>query len=189
MPIISFSPSQKAVELIVYICYRLKEKSNYGSTLLGKILYFIDSMSYLKLGKPITTFKYIKQEFGPTPMPAMFLPIRNGLVDSGDLEKIASEYFGRTQVKFIAKRVANIEVFEKNELVIINEVIDQISDHNATQISDYTHQFLAWILANNKEELPNYTFLLTNKDPDNSDVDWAKKSIKEYESSIKNASQ
>ena len=65
--------SPKTVELIIYISLRLKERSNYGSTLLAKSLYLIDSMSYLKKGTPLTEFKYIKQQLGPTPEPAQFL--------------------------------------------------------------------------------------------------------------------
>src|SRR6266542_1678237 len=83
--------SEKTVELIIYISSRLKDKPNYGSTLLGKSLCLIDSMSYLKRGEPITELKYIKQDFGPTPDPATFLQIRDTLVANGDLEKIHAD--------------------------------------------------------------------------------------------------
>jgi hypothetical protein len=190
MPIIakSLNPLPKTVELIIYISSRLKDKLNYGSTLLGKSLYLIDSMSYLKTGKPLTDLTYIKQERGPTPEPSKFLSIRDSLIANGDLAKINADYFGRMQVKFIAKREPKIDVFEKDEIVLINDVIESISDRNASEISDYTHQFIAWIFSNHKEELPFYTFLLTHSEPELKDYKWANRSIKAYQSEKNNAS-
>ena len=70
-------PSPKTSELIIYISSKLKDKPNYGSTLLGESLCLIDSMSFLKTGHAITDFLYIKQERGPTPNPRQFLLIRD----------------------------------------------------------------------------------------------------------------
>src|SRR6266487_4488799 len=97
-------PSQKSAELIIYISSKLKDKPNYGSTLLGKSLCLIDSMNYLKTGKPISDFDYIKQDHGPTPDPSHYLSIRDWLVINDELEKVESDYFGRTQIKYFPKR-------------------------------------------------------------------------------------
>ncbi len=177
---ISKIPSEKSVELIIYISSKLKDKPNYGSTLLGKSLWFIDSMNYLKTGKPITNFEYIKQEHEPTPEPSQFLSIRDVLVLNGELEKVQSDYFGITQIKYFAKREPKTNVFKKDEIVLINNVIDSLCDINATGISEYTHRFISWIVANQKEKLPFYTFLLTSKEPEIKDIAWAKKAIKSY---------
>jgi len=171
----------KTEELIIYIASRLHDRPNYGSTLLGKSLCLIDSMNYLIKGKPISDLEYIKQERGPTPDPSGFLSIRDKLETKGELQKVETDYFGRTQIRYIAKREPFIDVFEKEELVLINDVIESIGDTNATDISDYTHTFIAWIFANNKERLPFYTFLLTNKEPDLKDYKWAEKTIQRYE--------
>jgi hypothetical protein len=188
MPLVSkptYNSSVKTIELIVYISSKLKDKQNYGSTLLGKTLCLIDSMNYLKTGKPITDFSYIKQDYGPTPKPGMFLPVRDALVSKGDLEKVTTDYFGRTQNKFIAKREPDITVFEKEEIFLIDDVIESISNHSATEISDYTHQFISWIFANHKEDLPFYTFLLTNGEPELKDYEWADAAMKKYISNQK----
>ncbi len=107
-----YSPSTKTAELIIYIASRLKDKQNYGVTLLGKALCLIDSMHYLKKGFSITELSYIKQEHGPIPDPAKYLYIRDSLEANGDLKRINAEYFGRKQLKFISTREPNIEVFE-----------------------------------------------------------------------------
>ena len=172
----------KTHELIIYIASRLKDKSNYGATLLGKALCLIDSMAYLKTGSPITNFEYIKQEFGPTPEPKPFLDARDMLEIAGDLKKIEIDYFGRKQVKFIAQRDPDVSVFKKDELVIINDVIESISNVSASQISDYTHTFISWVFARPKEKLPFYTFLLTSTDPETKHFEWANDIIKSYKS-------
>jgi hypothetical protein len=140
-------------------------------------------MNYLKMGQPISNLDYIKQDHGPTPEPSKFLFIRDRLESNGALEKIETHYFGRTQIKYVAKREPEIDVFEKEELVIINDVLESIGDTNATELSDYTHTFIAWIFANHKENLPFYTFLLTNKDPELKDYKWADKVIKAHQKS------
>ena len=176
---------KKTIELVVYIASKLNDKPNYGSTLLGKALYFIDSVNYLKTGKPITELTYIKQEKGPTPNPNKFLSIRDALVANGDLEKIEMDYFGRTQQKFIAKREPNINVFTKEEIFLIDGVLESICDHNATEISELSHLFLAWNIAENKEELPFHSFLLDIEDPTDKDLEWANKEIKLFKKSGK----
>jgi hypothetical protein len=183
-----YTPSKKTTELIIYISSKLKDKAHYSSILLAKSLYLIDSMSYFKKGKSITDFKYIKQERGPTPDPALFIPATEDLVTNGDLQKINADYFGGTQVKFIASREPDIEVFEKDEIFLINDVLESISDQNGTEINDYTPQFIAWNFANHGEELPFYTLLLTSKKPEAKDYEWAAKAVKSYEASAKNAS-
>jgi hypothetical protein len=184
----SVDSTDRTIELIVYISSKLGERANYGATLLGKALCLIDSVSYLKTGQPISDLSYIKQERGPTPNPNKFLPLRDFLVSNGDLEKIDVNYFGFLQNKFISKREPRIKVFTKDEIFLIDEVLSSISDQNASEISEYTHNFLAWIFANNKEELPFYSFLLTTADLNAKDFEWAKKSIKTYKSYVKNAS-
>jgi|SRR6185503_3400742 len=179
--------SEKTVELIIYISSKLGNKQKYGSTMLNKALYLIDCMSYLKTGKPISDFKYIKQGQGPTPSPSQFLPLRETLVANNELEKVNADYFGRTQYKFIAKREPNVKVFNEEEVFLIDEVLEKISDLSAAELSDYTHQLIAWIVAKEKEELPLHSYLLTKEEPDAKDIEWANKSIKNYKSSLKDS--
>lgn len=174
------SQLDRTEELIIYIASKLQDKPNYGATLLGKCLCLIDSMSYLNKGKAISNLEYIKQERGPTPDPSVYLSVRDKLEITGELEKIEKDYFGRKQIRYIAKREAFIEVFSDEEIALISDVIESIEDINATDISDYTHTFIAWIFAHHKEHLPFYTFLLTSKEPDDKSIRWAEKSIRRY---------
>lgn len=181
IPGIKYYPvSQKTIELIIYAASRLKDKPTYGAVLLEKSLYLCDCMCYLKRGQPITDFKYIKQKFGPTPETAKYLSVRDRLVQSGELEALPSQYYNTIQKRFIPKREPDLNVFEKEEIVIINEVINWFGDQNALEVSNWTHELMAWKLAEKNEELPFFTFLLTSKTPDENDREASMKSIKKY---------
>lgn len=175
--------SPKTVELIIYISSSLKDKPNYGPILLAKSLFMIDWMNYLKKGEPLTIFRYIKQQPGPTPDPSQFLPMVEYLIDKGDLTKINARYFGSTQLKYLPRREPQIEVFEKDELMLINDFIESICDPIASDLSDYIHNSLAWIIAYEGEELPFYSLLLKSKEPEEKDYKWAEKALKAYEAS------
>jgi hypothetical protein len=171
--------STKTKELILYIANRLSSKHNYGLTLLNKSLYFIDSISYLKRGKSISDFTFVKQAFGPTPEPRHFLSLRDMMVESGEIEITESEFFGRLQKRLTARREPKVDVFNVEEIVIIDNVLSNIEDFNGAQISEMSHQFPAWKAAADREELPLFTFLLSSKTPSDSDIEWAKAAIEE----------
>jgi hypothetical protein len=168
----------KTRELILYIANKLDSKDNYGGTLLNKALYFIDNVNYLRAGKPISEFTYIKQDFGPTPDPSQWMFIKQALLDSGDAIVKEQNYFGRVQKRLIATRSADISHFASEEIDLINQIILDIGDWSAVQVSDYSHKYPAWIAANDKERLPFYTFLLSSKAPSEKDIEWAKSELK-----------
>jgi hypothetical protein len=181
-----YSPSKKTRELIIYLTSKLKDKSDYESILLEKALYLIDSISYIRKGKPITDFKYIKENHGPSP--AQLPSISKNLVANGELQKIKAEYPGGTHFKWIAAREPDIEVFEKDEILLINDVLERISNQKVTDISDFPHNLLGWMVANDKEEIPYYTSLFISKKPEAKDYEWALKAVEKYEASRKNDS-
>ncbi len=176
----NLTEQQKTKELFIYIAERLKDEPSYGATLLNKAFYFIDNLSYLNFKKPVSGLKYVKQDFGPTPKPSDFFSLRDELVDNEELEVMRSDFFGRVQTKYIPKRSVNTELFTKDEILLIDQVLAKLSGYNATGISNYSHTFLAWKLASNMEELPFYSFILTSKTPDESDILWAKNKIKSF---------
>ncbi|MBL0743238.1 Panacea domain-containing protein [Chryseolinea lacunae] len=169
----------KTKELMVYVAHRLGNRSNYGATLLNKALYFIDNVHYLRNGIPISEFTYIKQAFGPTPEPALFLSLRDELVNANDLVFVQNDFFGRIQKRLFAGREPRWELFSTDEIATIDKVISEIADYNGSEISELSHQYPAWQVAAEKEELPFHTFLLSFKTPDEHDLAWAKLQIEE----------
>lgn len=175
---------KKTRELILYLAGKLATRENYGSILLNKALYFADNISYLKHGNPISEFQYVKQSFGPTPDPAMLLSVRDQLVKAGEIEVAEVEYFGRIQKKVIAKRQADVSLFSVDEIVIIDDVVSKIQNMSAAQISELSHQFPAWKVAKDREELPFFTFLLSSKTPTDADIQWAKAELKRVQGNL-----
>lgn len=165
--------SSKTKELIIYVAGKLAQEKTYGATLLAKALYFIDNINYLQTGSPISDLKYVKQEFGPTPEPSQFLSLRDDLVRTGAMEIEIGEYFGRPQKRLLPKRTSELKYFQGTEIALIDNVLHNIRDLNASEASELTHKFPAWEVANNKEALPLYTFLISCKEPSQEDIDWA----------------
>lgn len=172
--------SAKTTELIIYIADQLKENPNYGATLLNKSLYYIDLMQYLTNGTTITDFQYVNQDKGPTPEPRRFMTLLQLLQDNGDIEIIQIPFFNYKQKKVLAKRHPNVSVFEKEEIVLINDVLKKMGELSAREASDQTHELLAWKLSEKKEPLPNFTFLLTSKEPEIADYEWAQLAWDKY---------
>lgn len=151
---------EKTKTLILYICSELSENKNFGSTVLNKILYYIDRTIYLKTKKTLTCFKYIKQERGHTPQPKFFLDIRDELVKEGKAFLKEIDRFGFIQKKLIVKETPDMSTFSPLEQLIIDKTILSLKDYSATEISDLSHNELNWQIANLGEELPPYTFWL-----------------------------
>lgn len=133
----------KLKETLIYILNKIGAKPNIGETVLYKILYFIDFDFYERYEEQILGCTYIKNHHGPTPVE--FKKVVDGMIRDGEVEKIKSEYFKYPQTKYIALRVPDLEVLKANELLVIDEVLCRLSDKNAQDISDYSHNDVPWI--------------------------------------------
>ena len=173
--------NEKTEQLLLYICDKMKDEKGFGSTVLNKVLYYVDSINYLHTGEPLSDLTYIKQKNGPTPKPSQFLPLRTHLISEGKLKVNLVDFFGRTQKRPECLINPNLERFTANEVSLIDRIIDQFKEIDGTLASHISHQEPAWEIANSMEELPFYTFLLTPQEDLNADdIDWATQSISEH---------
>lgn len=173
----------KTKELFLYIADKLKDVDTYGAVMLNKAFYFIDNYNYIRIGDGITCFSYIKQDRGPTPNPSQFMPLKSNLISEGVLKEVERDYHGYKQKRCVSIRKADMSLFDKNEKKLINDVLNVfiVNNYSASELSDITHNHLSWQIANEKEILPFYSFLITKSDIDKSDKEWALKSISAYE--------
>lgn len=160
--------------MMLYICDQLKGESTFGSTVFNKVLYYMDSISYLKTGSKISDFDYIKQKNGPTPEPSQLLPLRDNLMFSGKMGLEEKEFYGKTKKVPYNKVDPVTDEFSSDEMELMNKVIAIFRKVNGSQASYISHTEIAWEIAENKEKLPMYTFLLSSEDVLDSDVKWAK---------------
>lgn len=163
----------KNEELLLYIASKLSIAGKNSAVMLNKALYYTDSISYLKTGKPVSSFTYIRQQNGPTPSPAQFMPLREKLIGEEKAEIINAEKYGRIYKIFRAKAAPRIEHLSSEEISFVDGVIGDCIKYNAGEISDISHKEIAWKLAKNFEELPLYTYLLSPEEVTEDDVKWA----------------
>lgn len=133
---------EKFKEVLLYILKKVGSKPNIGETVLYKLLYFIDFNFYEKYEEQLIGATYIKNNYGPTPKE--FNKIVNKM-EGKELVKIKDKYFQYPQTKYLPLREPDLTKLKASEIKIIDEVLERLSDMNASQISDYSHNDVPWL--------------------------------------------
>jgi hypothetical protein len=177
----------KLAELIVFFAKENADDRHFGATKLNKLLFTADFMAYAYLGKPITGATYIRQQFGPTPEPRQFLPVREKLEKEGRIKIAAEETYSGPQQRPRALSEPNLNFFTEKELAICRDVIDLLRPLRNVESSDWSHEFPGWLYARNGEVIPYETVYLWRKEPATlEDREWAE-SIAQKRGLLKNA--
>lgn len=132
----------KFKNVILYILEKCGAKPNVGETVLYKLLYFADFNFFEMYEEQLTGATYRKIPFGPAPQE--FTKIAEEMVGSGEIKKDAIDYYGKRQKRYLPLTKADLTKLQASEKEILDKVIDQLSDLNATQISDYSHDDTPW---------------------------------------------
>ena len=133
---------QKFREVLLYILNKVGAKENIGETVIYKLLYFIDFDFYEKYEEQLVGATYIKNKFGPTPVE--FVKIVEKMIKDGEIEKVKSEYFKLQQTKYLPRRRPDLAKLTSTETEVIDDVLNRLSDMNASQISAYSHGDVPW---------------------------------------------
>lgn len=133
---------EKFKEVLLYILNKVGAKENIGETVIYKLLYFIDFDFYEKYEEQLVGATYIKNKFGPTPVE--FVKIVEKMIKDGELEKVKSEYFKLQQTKYLPRRRPDLAKLTSSETEVIDDVLNKLSDMNASQISAYSHSDVPW---------------------------------------------
>jgi transcriptional regulator with XRE-family HTH domain len=140
---------QKFREVLLYILNKIGAKSNVGETVIYKLLYFIDFDFYEKYEEQLVGATYKKNTFGPTPIE--FAAIVNSMISDREIEKIKSDYYQKEQKKYLPLRKPNLDCLSGKEIALIDEVLNRLSDKNASQISEYSHEDIPWKVTEDME--------------------------------------
>lgn len=132
----------KFKEVLLYVLEKVGSKANVGETVIYKLLYFIDFDYYEKFEEQLIGATYIKNHHGPTPVE--FIKIVEKMKDEEDIAQVEDQYFQYPQTKYLPRRKADLGILNANEKMVIDEVLDRLSDMNATQISRYSHEDVPW---------------------------------------------
>jgi hypothetical protein len=148
--------STKFKSLVQYICSsRADAPDSLGAVKLNKILWLADLTAFYELGEPITTSRYIKQEFGP--VPARIMPALRELENEGAIKVREADHFGRQKKVYVVLKPSDGSFLKPEERSIVDRIIDYVCDeHTATSVSEASHNHI-WKVAEQGEELPLFT--------------------------------
>lgn len=143
----------KFKNVLLYILERCAGKPNVGETVLYKLLYFSDFNYYELYEEHLTGAQYRKLPYGP--VPKKLDTILAQMMDNGQLQKVKSEFHGYPQTRYLPLEKADLKELKASEIIVIDRVIDQMSDWSAAAISNYAHKDMPWLASKEGEEI-NY---------------------------------
>jgi transcriptional regulator with XRE-family HTH domain len=138
---------KKFKEVLLYILNKVGSKPNIGETVIYKLLYFIDFDYYEKYEEQLIGAKYMKNTYGPTPVE--FKKIVDKMIEDKEIVKVADKYFSFPQTKYLPLRKPDLNELKATEKELIDDVLCRLSEMNATQISDYSHNDVPWLTTEN----------------------------------------
>jgi len=143
---------EKFKEVILYILNKVGSKPNIGETVLYKLLYFIDFNFYEKYEEQLIGATYIKNHYGPTPIE--FKKIVDRMIKNKEIVKVENQYFKYPQTKYLPLREPDLSKLRAHEKDMIDDVLDsRLSDMNAAEISEYSHQDVPWLTTEEGESI------------------------------------
>lgn len=155
--------ADKLRELVLHISRQSEGDPCFGAVKLNKILFYADFLAYRRFGQPITGAEYQKLEHGPAPR--QLKPLHERMKREGTIAVRKAEFGGYTQHRTLALREPILGKFTSEEIALVDSVIKQFWGQNASDVSDYSHRFIGWQLANVGETIPYSLALLTRRDP------------------------
>ncbi len=134
---------QKFREVLLYILNKVGSRPNVGETVIYKLLYFMDFDFYERYEEQLIGATYLKNQYGPTPIE--FARIVEKMIADGEIEKVKSEYFRLQQSKYLPHRRPDLSRLKASEIEVMDDVLNRLSDMNASQISAYSHGDVPWV--------------------------------------------
>jgi transcriptional regulator with XRE-family HTH domain len=151
---------EKFKQVLLYILNKVGSKPNIGETVIYKLLYFMDFDYYERFEDQLIGATYIKNHFGPTPVE--FKKIVEKMLDK-EIIKVENKYFDYPQTKYLPLRPADTSIFNGMEMSVIDNVLNKLSDMNAAQISDYSHEDVPWMVTRDGKPIEYETVFYRTK--------------------------
>lgn len=139
---------EKFKEVLLYILNKVGSKPNIGETVIYKLLYFMDFDFYERYEEQLVGATYIKNRYGPTPVE--FKKITERMTDK-EILRVKSKFFDFPQTKYLPLRKPELSKLKAHEIEVIDNVLNKLSDMNASQISEYSHNDVPWLTTKDGE--------------------------------------
>ncbi len=163
-------------QLVHYVCSQCADDpTKLGSTKLNKALWLSDLRSYYRFGRPITSARYVKRQYGP--VPSSIMPVLRELQQDGVLTVETVDHFGKPKREFIVHRVASSDFLSPEEEQIVNDTVTFVTEkHTAASISEYSHDHI-WTAAEDGEEIPHFTVFANPAQVTDEEREWAQQKL------------
>lgn len=171
---------EKFKRLVHYIIWKCPVPAKLGSVKLHKILWKIDTSTYLQTGKPLTGARYVKRQWGPCA--AALMRVTGELWNDRAITMWRDRKFAGDYQKDVyqANRPADPDFLSPEEKSTADHWIKTIClEHTAKSASEESHG-LAWEVAKMGEDLPMQAILAEKRgrEPNDEELAWAKERAK-----------
>jgi len=73
------------------------------------------------------------------------------MIEDKEIVQIKNKYFEYDQIKYLPMRKPDLSVLKANEIELIDNVLDRLSDMNANMINEYSHKDVPFLTAEDGE--------------------------------------
>ncbi len=127
------------------ISYIADKTDNLYKTSLNKYLWFIDFENFKQNIRSLTGLRYVKQKYGPVIEKKGYEEIINLLDEKFYVEETEDVYNNSTKAKIISKKNYDISIYSKDEMEVINAVIEKLKNMSCSEISKKSHKEDGWL--------------------------------------------
>ena len=152
----------KFKNVLLYLLECCAGKPNVGETVLNKLLYFCDFNYYEIYEEHLTGARYKKMPYGPVPQQMNI--IIDQMIEKNQLQRIKTDYHAFTQTRYLPLVKPDLTQLSAAEIIVIDNVVRIMSDWNANQISEYSHQDKPW-RATNDGDFIGYNLVFYRRPP------------------------
>ena len=146
--------NEKKYKNVVLFFAKKVQNGTLGKLKMMKLMYFLDFDFFEKYGKSITGDSYLRFENGPVPqMAEKILKEMNGKEIKITKRKVANGYNDQQHIE--ALKDFDMNVFTKEELVMLEEVADRWEKFSGSEMKTASHGEAPWI-ATKPNEIIDY---------------------------------
>jgi len=136
--------NQKKYKNAVLFFAKKIQNGTLGKLKMMKLLYFLDFDFFEKNGRSITGDEYLRFENGPVPrMGEKFLKEMNGKEIKITKRKVGEGYNDQMHIEALAD--FDVNVFEKEELLMLEEIASKWEKFTGTEMKNASHGEAPWI--------------------------------------------
>lgn len=141
------------------ILYFISKCGGVFNTKMNKLLFYADFLSYKRHGIGISGLRYVAIQYGP-------VPVRWDVI-YGSIDEVNSEIVafpsGNSGVNLCSDAKPDMSIFSKEEISILDYVLEKFRNLKSNELSVISHQEDAWKKYVNKRMLIDYSEAFTLK--------------------------